>query len=265
MEEDVKQTEVEVIEEGKKKKEGKPILKKWWFWLIIVVAVLVLILLFTPQTEKTPIEFSGKVIQLMNNGYRVDASKSMKDSSYDNIMVEATNLDPNIKEGDYVRVKGLYLGTTSYKSTIGLNISAQKVKAEQVDKSSYMEAIAPANKVIDLNQTKAQHRYSITLEKVEFAEEETRLFVKVENNGKAAFRFYDFNVVILQGTKQYEEASNYEADYPEIQSEIRKGIKEEGIIAFPAIAQEDFKIEIEAHSEDYDEDFEDFVFDIKVK
>ena len=188
MEEEKKQPEVDVSKEGKKKKEGKPMLKKWWFWLIIIVAVLVLILLFIPQTEKTPIEFSGKVIQLTNNGYRVDASKSMKDSSYDNIMVEATNLDSNIKEGDYVRVKGLHLGTTSYKSTIGLTISAQKVKAEQVEKSSYMEAIAPANKVIDLNQTKTQHGYSITLEKVELAEEEARLSVKVQETWKVAFR-----------------------------------------------------------------------------
>lgn len=110
-----------------------------------------------------------------------------------------------------------------------------------------------------------QHGVSVTLNKVEFADNKTRIYMSIENKSKDKFSFYSFNTKITQNSKQYEEESNYYAGYEEIKSDILPGVKEEGIIAFKNIDQANFKLLCEGNSDNYSLDFADFVFDVEVK
>ena len=75
--------------------------------------------------------------------------------------------------------------------------------------------MVPTIKSVELSRvTQDQLGYSITVEKVEFAEKETRVYVTIQNNGSSNFSAYSFNSKIIQNGKQYEEARNYSADYP---------------------------------------------------
>ncbi len=49
-----------------------------------------------------------------------------------------------------------------------------------------------------MSKTQTQHGLSITIEKVEFADAETRVFVSVRNASSHNASFYDFNAKAVQ-------------------------------------------------------------------
>ena len=127
------------------------------------------------------------------------------------------------------------------------------------------DAAAPTLKEIAVGQTQTQQGYSVTVDKVEFAETETRVYVTVNNGGDDNFHLYSFNAKLIQDNVQYEESPNYDADYPEIESDLLPGATSTGVIVFEPLEQKDFKLYIEGYSDDYSVDFEDYTFDIKVQ
>ena len=112
----------------------------------------------------------------------------------------------------------------------GANIQAPSILATLVEKSDYVIAFAPAIKVIEVNQEINQHGYSMTLERVEIAETETRAYLKIKNDSSSNIYFYSFDSVITQGANQISQEDNWEANYPEINSEILPGIVSEGML-----------------------------------
>ena len=68
---------------------------------------------------------------------------------------------------------------------------------------------------------------------------------------------------MISGNQQLEEASNYDANYPGVQSEILPGVTSEGIIAFPTLPESgQVKVYLEGSSDNYELDFVPFEFDI---
>lgn len=114
------------------------------------------------------------------------------------------------------------------------------------------------------NATIDQLGYAVTIQSVELAEQETRVYISIQNNGANDFSLYGFDTVLIQNGTQYEYQSNYDADYPEHQTNIRPGITTEGVLVFPAISEEPFQIIMEARSSDWHEDFGEYVFDCTV-
>lgn len=177
------------------------------------------------------------------------------------VVFNENNIDVN--SDDYVIVKGEIQGAFDYENAFGGQLSALQINATSVKKSSYAEAVDPAEKVVEPNIPIQQYGYTINVEKVEFTSKETRVYVKITNGGSDKFYFYDFNTKIIQNGKQYECEYNYSADYTEIQSELLKGAETSGIIAFPAVdPNSQFQIYCEAHSDNWEEDFQPFIFDI---
>lgn len=171
-----------------------------------------------------------------------------------------------LEEGDYVKLTGVVSGNFEGENAFGGTVTAPQIIATSLEKSSYAEVVSPALKTVTpKGASSTQHGYTVSLTKVEFAEKETRLYFTVENAGKATFNLYSFNTKLVQNGKQYEEETNYDADYPEIQSDLLPGVTTEGIISFPPIDQADFQIILDAYSDDFDEDFEVYTFDISVE
>lgn len=245
--------------------------KKIWKIIIgialVAVAAIVLLLVFSDNIQKNDksgeeITLDGRIIQTMEDGYRIDASKSTGESTYDNVLILIDNNE--FGEDDYISVSGTYLGTTTYQSAIGLDITAHVVEAEQVTASSYMEANAPTLKTVELDDTKTQLGYSVTLQKIEFAENETRVYVRVGNAGSSEFSVYDFNTKVTQGSTQYEVESSWEADYPKVQSELLPGNETEGIMTFTKLEESNLTVLIQGRSDNWEENLEDFTFEVEL-
>ena len=98
-----------------------------------------------------------------------------------------------------------------------------------------------------------------------FAEKETRVYVTAKNDAKDEFSIYTYSAVITQNGKQYEQDDNWDADYEELQSELKPGITSSGILVFPKIEQKDFKLIIDGSSDDWDIEINEYVFNLEVK
>lgn len=190
------------------------------------------------------------------------------DQGNDGNTIVAIN-DPNldISDGDIVYVKGVVGDVQEGTNMFGANIQVPSIIATSIEKSDYAKAFAPALKVIEGNQEINQHGYSMTLERVEIAETETRAYLKIKNDSSSNIYFYSFDSVLTQGTNQINQEDNWNANYPEIDSEILPGIVSEGIVTFAPVnvEGENIKLVFEGSSDDYTLEYEPFTFEMSLK
>jgi hypothetical protein len=150
------------------------------------------------------------------------------------------------------------------KNVFGAELNAPVVEAEKIEIIDYITAVSPTIKTIDVDNTVEQHGIKVTLEKIELAKEETRVYIKVKNDSEDNASIWTHTAKLVQSSKQYEEEYNFDADYPELQSELLPEIETEGVITFNAISEEEtIKFVIEGTSDDYSLDFEPFVFEVE--
>ena len=283
----------EVLEIISKK---KPIYKKIWFWGIVaavVVAIAVGVYFIFFNSTKPKYDENGKpvYVELTDNVYAnaddylghhvsikgivfqvLGNSKSTKDvhvwlapeNSEKNVIIQYDS-NVEINAGDYITCEGYIKSVSKFKNDFDTEIITPIIRSSDIKKITYMEAMRPTLKTVELsNAEKEQYKYKITVNKVEFAAEETRLYITVTNNGSSDFTVYEDNATIVQNGKQYDTQYNRDADYEEISHEIVKGAKSSGVITFPAIEQKDFKFIIEGYTPVYEEDLEEYIFNISM-
>lgn len=144
----------------------------------------------------------------------------------------------DIEEGDFNQLTGviggelllseIMIGEVVYDRLIGILLDVNEIKPV-----TPIEVLAPVIKTIKPNKTANQNRLGITVEKVEFARQETRVFVNIKNGSRSRVFFDDAKA--LQGSRQYEleegAAVDYE-DYPEVQGDLLPGVETSGVIVF---------------------------------
>lgn len=224
------------------------------------------LLLSNPKEYKgTNIEFTGKVF--------VNPERD-KNYIYLQVFSDPKNLtgniivsygDPNyfIEKDSYVKITGVVKGGASGINVFGALLNAPQVEAHSIEVIDYITAVSPTLKTLDLGQEINQHNIIIMLDKMEFAEDETRVYLTAKNESKSKAYIWTYSAKIIQNSKQYEQQYNFQADYPELQSEILSGVISEGIITFPALDKDQsFKFIIEGHCDDYTLKFDPFEFEI---
>ncbi|WP_051507166.1 hypothetical protein [Saccharibacillus sacchari] len=172
-----------------------------------------------------------------------------------------------IKKGDFIRVKGIVKGSTEMVSTTGAPMVFPEIKTQSVEVVDYITGFSPSLRTVEVGETQDQHGLKVTLEKVEFAEKETRLYLSVENSTDREGLFYTHTAKIAQGSTQFEQATNFRADYPEPQNQLLPGIRSEGILAFGPIDPEDgdLRLIVGGSTNDYSLDFKPFDFKVSVQ
>lgn len=212
-------------------------------------------------------EFIGQVIQVEkeSDGLAIQAFYDIENQDK-NIIAYYSDTSLKVSEGDFISVKGSVLGKFSGENYLGEEVTAPMINAESVEVVDYQTAVAPTTKELTLtDQTVEQNGYSVTIDKIEFADSETRIYVTAENNGSATFNLYTFDAKLIQDGKQIDTQDNFEAEYPEVSSDLKVGASTSGIVCFPKIEQKDFSLSFTAYSDNFDEILDDFEFDITVK
>ncbi len=180
-----------------------------------------------------------------------------------NTLIMSDDSDLDIKDDDIIHVVGTVKDKYDGENALGGSVSAPRIIADSIEKSDYATAFAPAQKTINVVKTQNQHGFALTLQKVELAEKETRLYVKIENKSQDEINFYDFNAKIIADNKQLERKDDL-SSYPKIQSEILPGVNTEGVIVFPKIESKTAKIILEGSSENYDITINPFTFEVNL-
>lgn len=185
------------------------------------------------------------------------------ENSEQNFIVHCPKLD--VKTDDYVKITGYIDGEFEGENVFGGVVTGPVIISEEVEKTDYISAIKPTIQTIDVNQTKTSHDVSFTIQKIEFAEDQTRIYLAIDNQSKYTYTYYSFDTKIVQDSKQYEENDDYNLDDYDIANEILSGVKSEGIITFDKIdSSNDFRIQLSGSSDNYDWDQDNISFEIKI-
>lgn len=206
--------------------------------------------------KKKYVKLTGQVIDVKydNKGQTITAYTDIANYTND-IIVYFEDKSVSIKQNDYISIDGYIKGAD--KETSKPYIIGKEVKT-----ISYMDAVAPTKKSVEFDKTSSQNDVTITVQKVEFSDVETRVYVKVSNNSKDEFKFQTYSTILTQNAKQYE--TTYSKTAVDVSSSILAGGRSEGILVFPKIEQSNFTLTMKGFSTNYDVDFENFTFDLAI-
>lgn len=204
----------------------------------------------------------GKVFNVMDGQFQMYADP---ESMNHNIIVLGDT--SQVKNDAIVKVVGVVNGNHAYENLMGAQMTAALIEATSVEEADYITAFHPAVKTIQVGTEKNQFGNKVKVEKVEIAENQTRVYLTVKNDSKHTFNIYTHSMKIVQNGKQFEEEFGLGSDeyLPKIQSDLLPGSTTEGIVVFPAIKPDSgsFKIHMEGSSENYHIDLKPFVFEVK--
>lgn len=224
-----------------------------------------------PNVFSNPEKYKGKYIKLsgkifngpdVEDGYAgYQAWHDVENSDNDFVFLSKDN---SFKTDDYILVDGKISGAFEGENMMGAEITSPLIDVVKIERLSYIDAVSPTIKELTSSTGEInQHDCIVKIDKVELAENETRVYITATNNSDQKFNIYSFNTKIIQGSTQFEEETNFDADYQELQSELLPGTSSSGIISFPAIDQNaSFQVYAEGQNENYDLDFVPYVFDI---
>lgn len=191
------------------------------------------------------------------------------ENSEKNTMVSIKDASLKIKSDQYVKVVGTVVDEYEGENAFGGSVVAAAVRAESVEVVDYITATSPTKKTIELNKEINQQGLVVTLQKVELADNQTRVFVKINNTTDEGASFYSSNTKLIVNNKQLEDEyyDSEETGLPELQSDLLPQVETEGVIFYPAVDQtvDSIKLNIDASTENYDVDFSPYVFEIPLK
>jgi len=178
-----------------------------------------------------------------------------------NTMVGYPDPELTIAGDDYVHVEGEVFDVSEGENAFGATIRAPAIRADSAEVVDATAAASPPVRTFDASSTQYQYSLAVTLEKIEYAADETRVHLEVFNLSNQEATFYSFNAKAVQGNTQFEPERF--RDYPEPQSDLLPGIKTEGVIVFPPMdPNAAAKFIFEGSLSDYSLYFEPYIFDV---
>ncbi|MBU9720578.1 MULTISPECIES: hypothetical protein [Bacillaceae] len=183
------------------------------------------------------IEFTGKVFYVNEEDEKKSIHVLTNIEGADNpMMVVGENLDANVEHGDYVSVTGTINGTETVRAQNGESGEIPVVKGDSVNKIDYIEAVSPTEHSVVVNQGIEQFGLLISVEKVEYSDDETRVFVHAENSSEDDVFVRQFSSEFIQNGNTYESVSlERETGYAHLTPTIRPGEETNGVIVFPPV------------------------------
>lgn len=208
------------------------------------------------------VDLYGKIFNILDSNDGM-VFQMYTDEALDHSVMIYDAANTSVKEEEYVLVKGVVTDTYEGHNLLGGTVTCPLISAYSITESNYIDAFSPTIKTITPSDAEwTKDGLTVRVDKVEFAEKETRLYVTVQNEGSEAANLYFYGASIVQGKSQYERTSNYDADYDEVKDELQPGVTDSGILVFPALKNKDFKLIFSGSGADY---YTDEVISISVK
>ena len=209
------------------------------------------------QLVSNPDDYKGARVRIVGKVFSVERDEK---GTYLQVWADPANSEWNtivtvsdpklaVAEDDYVKIVGTVTGKFEGENMLGGKVTVPTVIADKVIKTTALAAASPA-KVTLPRQTWSRHGLTITISKVEFASDETRVFVDVHNESDAAFSLYSSSIKAISGGQQSDSTFSF-ADYPELSSDVQPGASSSGVTVFPKL---DPALPLELVCEGYSED-----------
>lgn len=189
--------------------------------------------------------------------------------TYSRDFVFTTN-DKTLVADNYVIIEGKLTGAFEGTTVIGTDLVCPMIEAETVTKSTYMDVVAPTIAEISPAVSTEQHGITVSVDKVEYSDIETRVYMTITNASASTAGFGVYSARIIQDGQQIEldtsSSSTYMGNYPELSYDLSAGASTSGILVFPVIDQtKDFQVVLpDNYSDNWELEFADFALDVKI-
>ena len=227
-----------------------------------------------------PDEYAGKYVKL--SGQLLDAPETDGEitaiqawhdiENYSQNFIIQTDAADGIENQDYVWVDGKIDGTFSGENAFGGSVECPLIVDATVTKGSYMEIVVPTIAEITPAASQDQNGIVVTVDKVEYAENETRVYVTINNGTDYNFSCGTYSAKLLIDGKQIDQDNMSQTLYnspelSELSYEVMAGTSSSGTLIFPAIEQGvAFQFILpDAYSENYDLMFTNYMIDVPVQ
>lgn len=226
-----------------------------------------------------PDKYKGKYVKMSGKVF-VDPEKNEDEialqawhnpeNSSNNFITYYKGNDLEVNQGDYIMVDGKIGGEFEGENAFGGTVTAPMLEATSIEVLSYIDAVTPTiTEIVPENAISEQNGISLKVDKIEFAEKETRVYLTETNSSADKFSMWVHSIKITQNGSQIEQAntsSQFEGDYAQLSSEILPNVSSSGVLVFPPMdSSASFQIYAEGHSDNYELDFAPFTIDIIVK
>ncbi|GIM44530.1 hypothetical protein DNHGIG_00790 [Collibacillus ludicampi] len=187
-----------------------------------------------------------------------------------NVVVNLNGQNADIKENDFVEVTGRVQGVMEGTNAFGAKISAPVIQLESVKKIDPLSVLSPTIKSLQVDKTLDQHGLSLTVNKIDFAKDEQRVYITIKNGTQNKAYFFVFEAKAVQDGQQLDsKISDHVIDaketYKEIPSDLLPGVSANGVIVFKGLSPDKpFKLTLSAHTDDFETNFNPYTFDIPV-
>lgn len=231
------------------------------------------------EVFSNPDKFKGKYIKLSGkifNGPDKDedyvAYQAWHDTeNSDKDFVFGIEGDDSFAIDDYIMVDGIISGTFEGENMLGGTVTCPIINADSVEKLSYIDAVVPTiNEITPENAVSEQNGISLKVDKVEFAEKETRIYLTETNGSPDKFSFNVYDIKLTQNGQQITQDSSsmsaYNGNYAELPYEILPNASSSGVLVFPPVdSSASFQIYAEGYSDNWELQFSPFTIDISVQ
>lgn len=233
------------------------------------------------QLFTDPEQFKGKYaklsgVLLANPETDSDGSMALQifydTQNYDqNFIVYTDNADASLKSGDYVKVDGKVRGKFTGQNAMGAEISIPAIENASVTKSTYMDVVAPTTATLEPNVSSEQHGITASVDKVEYSDLETRVYMTVKNDSSDNVSLDVYGIKLIMDGQQIAQDNNsvssFNGNYAELNYDIAAGASSSGILVFPAIEQKkDFQVVLSnVISDNYELDFDTYTLNISAQ
>lgn len=171
---------------------------------------------------------------------------------------------PKFKNGDYVHIKGILKGSFTGQNALGGTVVDPVILGTSVTAVSAMDVLVPTLAVSGPSKYLAQNKLTLRVDKVEYAAQETRVYIRAINQSGTNVSFSNFEATLVQGTHQLAQKDDFQMNYPTFPSPMASGVVATEILTFgPAnLKGGPLTFRLSASSDDYTMNWNDFVFQI---
>ena len=160
---------------------------------------------------------------------------------FDNDQVSTAFLVPSppqaLARDAFVWVTGVVEGATTRRDSSGQEVVQPLVRVGRLLVTDRL-GIRPALKVLPVGQTLEQHGVHVTLDRIEFAAEETRLHFAIENRSEETVSAFATGLVVERGGIEYAAIIAAGSGVPPPCGRVEPGTTERGGFQFPPLRED---------------------------
>lgn len=190
----------------------------------------------TETPEGRPVSVTGRV--LADPEYNVDGTHlqvNVGSEAGDADLVVRIDANIEVTQGDYLAIEGAVGGRFVGETENGGSIDMLEIIAVSITPIAAEGVLAPASTVWESRAEKEEADVTVGVEKVEFAEAETRVYVTARNAGETPAVIQVSNSYIKQSDRFFEPKVELPEGYQEVPIDLFAGAAGAGVIVFPPL------------------------------